>query len=158
MVGIEAEEKVEQCQQTRKRRRLTWDVAPSAEQPEVQVLFPLVIFSISKNQVQGFFLWEIETRKCEIFRIMFSSFFFPNIYIFSLLGLWKLFSFSFFPPVWIQAEEGENGRKRWALVRHVSPPRRDDDPEGHYVFSIGENLTPRCEFLFCFFFGRSSLI
>ncbi|XP_027081210.2 serine/threonine-protein kinase AFC3-like isoform X2 [Coffea arabica] len=79
MVGIEAEEKVEQSQQTRKRRRLTWDVAPSAEQPE--------------------------------------------------------------------AEEGENGRKRWALVRHVSPPRRDDDPEGHYVFSIGENLTPRYKIL-----------
>ncbi|KAJ7958607.1 Protein kinase [Quillaja saponaria] len=27
--------------------------------------------------------------------------------------------------------------------RHVSPPKRDDDRDGHYVFNIGENLTPR---------------
>ena len=31
--------------------------------------------------------------------------------------------------------------------RHASPPRREDDREGHYVFSFGENLTPRCKFL-----------
>ncbi|XP_065849711.1 serine/threonine-protein kinase AFC3 isoform X2 [Euphorbia lathyris] len=30
--------------------------------------------------------------------------------------------------------------------RHTSPPRRDDDREGHYVFNLGENLTPRCTF------------
>ncbi|KAB1204478.1 Serine/threonine-protein kinase AFC3 [Morella rubra] len=30
--------------------------------------------------------------------------------------------------------------------RHASPPRRDDDREGHYVFNLGENLTPRCTF------------
>lgn len=34
------------------------------------------------------------------------------------------------------------------VKRHASPPRRDDDREGHYVFNLGENLTPRCE---CFF-------
>lgn len=33
-----------------------------------------------------------------------------------------------------------------AAAKHVSPPRRDDDREGHYVFNLGENLTPRCEF------------
>ncbi|CAI0441291.1 unnamed protein product, partial [Linum tenue] len=27
-----------------------------------------------------------------------------------------------------------------------SPPKRVDDREGHYVFNLGENLTPRCEF------------
>ncbi|KAI3977374.1 hypothetical protein MKX01_000287 [Papaver californicum] len=27
--------------------------------------------------------------------------------------------------------------------RHASPPRRDDDREGHYVFNYGDNLTPR---------------
>ncbi|CAN0907054.1 Serine/threonine-protein kinase AFC3 [Linum grandiflorum] len=27
--------------------------------------------------------------------------------------------------------------------KHVSPPRRDDDREGHFVFSLGDNLTPR---------------
>lgn len=34
------------------------------------------------------------------------------------------------------------------LRRHVSPPKRDDDRDGHYVFVLGENLTPRCNFLF----------
>lgn len=33
------------------------------------------------------------------------------------------------------------------LERHISPPKRDDDREGHYVFSIGENLTPRYKIL-----------
>ncbi|XP_051151452.1 serine/threonine-protein kinase AFC3-like isoform X1 [Andrographis paniculata] len=33
------------------------------------------------------------------------------------------------------------------LRRYVSPPRRDDDREGHYVFSLGENLTPRYKIL-----------
>ncbi|XP_065849713.1 serine/threonine-protein kinase AFC3 isoform X4 [Euphorbia lathyris] len=31
--------------------------------------------------------------------------------------------------------------------RHTSPPRRDDDREGHYVFNLGENLTPRYKIL-----------
>ncbi|XP_074286358.1 serine/threonine-protein kinase AFC3-like isoform X3 [Silene latifolia] len=33
------------------------------------------------------------------------------------------------------------------LERYVSPPKRDDDPEGHYVFSVGENLTSRYKIL-----------
>ncbi|KAG5562632.1 hypothetical protein RHGRI_005380 [Rhododendron griersonianum] len=32
-----------------------------------------------------------------------------------------------------------------AFRRHVSPLRREDDREGHYVFSFGDNLTPRCK-------------
>ncbi|EEF45929.1 serine/threonine-protein kinase AFC3 isoform X2 [Ricinus communis] len=32
-------------------------------------------------------------------------------------------------------------------TRHASPPRRDDDREGHYVFNLGENLTPRYKIL-----------
>ncbi|KAK4558853.1 hypothetical protein RGQ29_008206 [Quercus rubra] len=31
--------------------------------------------------------------------------------------------------------------------RQASPPRRDDDREGHYVFNLGENLTPRYKIL-----------
>jgi hypothetical protein len=37
-----------------------------------------------------------------------------------------------------------------------SPPWRPDDKDGHYVFAIGENLTPRCKsplkfpYLICF--------
>ncbi|KAA8525310.1 hypothetical protein F0562_007165 [Nyssa sinensis] len=33
------------------------------------------------------------------------------------------------------------------LCRHVSPPKRDDDREGHYVFNLGENLSPRYKIL-----------
>jgi hypothetical protein len=28
--------------------------------------------------------------------------------------------------------------------RNLSPPWRPDDKDGHYVFALGENLTPRC--------------
>ena len=31
--------------------------------------------------------------------------------------------------------------------RNLSPPWRPDDKDGHYVFVVGENLTPRCIFL-----------
>ncbi|QDP16936.1 hypothetical protein Tsubulata_013518 [Turnera subulata] len=31
--------------------------------------------------------------------------------------------------------------------RHASPPKRDDDREGHYVYNLGENLTPRYKIL-----------
>lgn len=31
------------------------------------------------------------------------------------------------------------------IGRRGSPPKRDDDREGHYVYNLGENLTPRCE-------------
>ncbi|PKA48533.1 Serine/threonine-protein kinase AFC1 [Apostasia shenzhenica] len=33
------------------------------------------------------------------------------------------------------------------LPRHVSPPWRADDKDGHFVFGIGENLTPRYRIL-----------
>ncbi|XP_010254141.1 PREDICTED: serine/threonine-protein kinase AFC3 isoform X2 [Nelumbo nucifera] len=33
------------------------------------------------------------------------------------------------------------------LVRPASPPWREDDREGHYVFNLGENLTPRYKIL-----------
>ncbi|KAK4745529.1 hypothetical protein SAY87_011841 [Trapa incisa] len=33
------------------------------------------------------------------------------------------------------------------LEHHVSPPLRDDDREGHYVFGLGENLTSRYKIL-----------
>jgi hypothetical protein len=28
--------------------------------------------------------------------------------------------------------------------RNISPPWRPDDKDGHYVFAVGDNLTPRC--------------
>ncbi|WRX13382.1 Protein kinase domain - like 10 [Theobroma cacao] len=32
------------------------------------------------------------------------------------------------------------------LAQKVSPPWRDDDKDGHYMFALGENLTSRCTF------------
>ncbi|KAJ7966004.1 Protein kinase [Quillaja saponaria] len=43
-------------------------------------------------------------------------------------------------PVAKRSLEAGNGR-------HASPPRRDDDRDGHYVFNLGENLTPRYKIL-----------
>lgn len=31
------------------------------------------------------------------------------------------------------------------LPRQGSPPWRPDDKDGHYVFVVGDTLTPRCE-------------
>lgn len=53
----------------------------------------------------------------------------------------------------VVSNEGVNRR------RHASPPRRDDDREGHYVFNLGENLTPRCQFSFsCSFLHSLNLL
>ncbi|KAH6760638.1 Protein kinase superfamily protein [Perilla frutescens var. hirtella] len=43
--------------------------------------------------------------------------------------------------------EDDEARAPPLLRRHVSPPKRDDDPNGHYVFSLGENLTSRYKIL-----------
>lgn len=34
------------------------------------------------------------------------------------------------------------------LAQKGSPPWRDDDKDGHYMFELGENLTLRCNFVF----------
>ncbi|KAK4388873.1 Serine/threonine-protein kinase AFC3 [Sesamum angolense] len=45
-------------------------------------------------------------------------------------------------------EDGEARMPPAPMLRpHVSPPKRDDDRDGHYVFSLGENLTPRYKIL-----------
>jgi dual-specificity kinase len=41
-------------------------------------------------------------------------------------------------------------RNEGMAARYVSPPRREDDREGHYMFNLGENLTPRCKLFFKF--------
>ena len=43
------------------------------------------------------------------------------------------------------------------LPRNGSPPWRPDDKDGHYVFAIGENLTPRCKNLQLFTGFTSSI-
>ncbi|KAG9132961.1 hypothetical protein Leryth_021849 [Lithospermum erythrorhizon] len=34
------------------------------------------------------------------------------------------------------------------VARNGSPPLREDDKDGHYMFELGENLTSRCNDLF----------
>lgn len=33
------------------------------------------------------------------------------------------------------------------LAEKGSPPWRDDDKDGHYMFALGENLTSRCKYI-----------
>lgn len=33
------------------------------------------------------------------------------------------------------------------LAEKGSPPWRDDDKDGHYMFALGENLTPQCKYI-----------
>jgi hypothetical protein len=39
--------------------------------------------------------------------------------------------------------EHQSGKE---IVRLPSPPLREDDKDGHYVFSVGDNLTSRCNY------------
>ncbi|XP_073129789.1 serine/threonine-protein kinase AFC3 isoform X1 [Henckelia pumila] len=59
------------------------------------------------------------------------------------------------PSRWHEQETGRWDGQDYAaklhvapfLHRHVTPPKREDDRDGHYVFSLGENLTPRYKIL-----------
>lgn len=48
------------------------------------------------------------------------------------------------------------------LAQKGSPPQRDDDKDGHYMFELGENLTTRCNYKFfsspCYICVRFCLI
>ncbi|XP_022732591.1 serine/threonine-protein kinase AFC3-like isoform X2 [Durio zibethinus] len=48
---------------------------------------------------------------------------------------------------WDVAPSGPEAQRALVTARRSSPPKRDDDHEGHYVFNLGENLTPRYKIL-----------
>ncbi|KAH1056704.1 hypothetical protein J1N35_034769 [Gossypium stocksii] len=48
---------------------------------------------------------------------------------------------------WDVAPSGLEAHQTLAKARRSSPPKRDDDHDGHYVFNLGENLTPRYKIL-----------
>ncbi|KAK2982617.1 hypothetical protein RJ640_014996 [Escallonia rubra] len=54
-------------------------------------------------------------------------------------------------PTWdvgpAEQVEADDEARPPAKCRQGSPPKRDDDRDGHYVFSLGENLTPRYKIL-----------
>lgn len=45
------------------------------------------------------------------------------------------------------SEQQEAQVRQPVSIRHISPPKRDDDRDGHYTYSLGENLTPRYKIL-----------
>ncbi|KAI3522461.1 hypothetical protein L1887_00245 [Cichorium endivia] len=45
------------------------------------------------------------------------------------------------------AEQQEAEVRQPVSFRHISPPKREDDREGHYTYTLGENLTPRYKIL-----------
>ncbi|XP_030464754.1 serine/threonine-protein kinase AFC3 [Syzygium oleosum] len=51
------------------------------------------------------------------------------------------------PPAVSEARDQSGLAGDQVAERHPSPPKRDDDREGHYVFNLGENLTPRYKIL-----------
>ncbi|XP_030548763.1 serine/threonine-protein kinase AFC3 isoform X1 [Rhodamnia argentea] len=51
------------------------------------------------------------------------------------------------PPPESEARDQSGLAGNQLVERHSSPPKRDDDREGHYVFNLGENLTPRYKIL-----------
>ena len=67
--------------------------------------------------------------------------------------------------------ENTNSLSSKGVARNGSPPWREDDKDGHYVFAVGDNLTSRCNYLFhhtnivfidsriysLFFFAKSNL-
>eukprot|EP00268_Persea_americana_P006334 TRINITY_DN1229_c0_g1_i6.p1 TRINITY_DN1229_c0_g1~~TRINITY_DN1229_c0_g1_i6.p1 ORF type:complete len:408 (-),score=60.43 TRINITY_DN1229_c0_g1_i6:434-1657(-) len=52
-----------------------------------------------------------------------------------------------FQPAEAPASSSSSLIRHEAAARLASPPWRDDDHEGHYVFGLGENLTPRYKIL-----------
>ncbi|KAB2027716.1 hypothetical protein ES319_D05G050900v1 [Gossypium barbadense] len=48
---------------------------------------------------------------------------------------------------WDVAPSRPEAQRALVTSRRSSPPKRDDDHEGHYVFNLGENLTPRYKIL-----------
>ncbi|XP_021275660.1 serine/threonine-protein kinase AFC3 isoform X1 [Herrania umbratica] len=48
---------------------------------------------------------------------------------------------------WDVAPSGPEAQRALVTARRSSPPKRDDDHEGHYVFNLGENLTSRYKIL-----------
>lgn len=44
------------------------------------------------------------------------------------------------------------------VARNGSPPWREDDKDGHYMFELGDNLTSRCNFTFTIIINRFAFI
>ncbi|GKB03878.1 serine/threonine-protein kinase AFC3 isoform X1, partial [Tanacetum coccineum] len=46
-----------------------------------------------------------------------------------------------------QRQQQEDQVREHVRTGHVSPPKREDDRDGHYMYTLGENLTPRYKIL-----------
>lgn len=106
-----------ETRQARKRRRVVWDVAP----------FDIIqVCSFSCFRLLGF-----RVLSC-----------FPPNHQFRDIGSPLSCKSNLVVPVF-SIRQGNQPQD--VSERYITPPLRDDDREGHYVFSLGENLTTRCE-------------
>ena len=44
------------------------------------------------------------------------------------------------------------------VARNGSPPWREDDKDGHYMFELGDNLTSRCNFTFTIIINKFTFV
>lgn len=53
---------------------------------------------------------------------------------------------SSYAPSGVSSEHTTSSLLVKGVARNGSPPLRDDDKDGHYMFAVGENLTSRCNY------------
>lgn len=75
--------------------------------------------------------------------LIFNAFVQAELELFCAQGVANFTSFSTGAPT-----ENTNSLSLKGVARHDSPPWREDDKDGHYVFAVGDNLTSRCNYLF----------
>ncbi|XP_016542625.2 serine/threonine-protein kinase AFC1 isoform X4 [Capsicum annuum] len=106
----------------RKRPRLTWDVGPLI--PPIQPPIPPISKSCLVPVASG--RWQVSVDLVEVL---------PTIYCGQEFGNGAGLNYAY-SSIYYKG-----------IPHNGSPPRRPDDKDGHYVFSIGENLTPRYRIL-----------
>ncbi|KAF3664744.1 Serine/threonine-protein kinase AFC3, partial [Capsicum annuum] len=105
-----------------KRPRLTWDVGPLI--PPIQPPIPPISKSCLVPVASG--RWQVSVDLVEVL---------PTIYCGQEFGNGAGLNYAY-SSIYYKG-----------IPHNGSPPRRPDDKDGHYVFSIGENLTPRYRIL-----------
>lgn len=55
---------------------------------------------------------------------------------------------SSFAPSGVPSDNSSSSFCVKGVARNGSPPWREDDKDGHYMFELGDDLTPRCNHTF----------
>lgn len=150
----------------RKRPRLTWDAAapllPPPPPPPPTVTICLHIFVLCNKGMffSSFHSSQIGFYSLSVFLILDYTANCVNYYKFKIFIFvlklsvsWCFFFQVFQPPLYYGPEFASGVVPNFVypnmfyngLPRQGSPPWRPDDKDGHYVFVVGDTLTPRCE-------------